>query len=175
MKKKLTVLLAMALALSIVSAPPAVARGHRALVGPMELEFNLGFGDPAAPYPEITWVGTVEFKGELYGIAFFPTWGKDVKNLHLFREIWKVYPYDESDPFFEFEEGLLTEFSPEAPLMVGHDAGISNLKTNRYWAVGRVDEAAGPFVGRHRMFMRGVIEWYDFGAPHYAPGILRIR
>lgn len=184
MNKRLSALLAMVLALGVVSAAPAAARDHpprsdhRPLAGSMELEFNLGFGDEAALRPDVTWVGTVDLNGKVYGIVFFPTWGKDIRHLHFFREIWKIYPYDAGNPFFELDQaGVLTRFDPEAPLMVGHDSGVSNLRTNRYWAVGKVDNAASPFAGRvgHRMFMRGVIEWYDFGAPHYAPGTFWVR
>ena len=42
---------------------------------------------------------------------------------------------------------------------------------------GNVEEANGDFeqwIGRN-VFMSGVIEWYPFGAPQYAPGTFRIN
>ncbi len=42
---------------------------------------------------------------------------------------------------------------------------------------GIVEEASGGFaiwLG-HTVHMSGYIIWYDFGAPHYAPGTFRIN
>ncbi|MEN8234825.1 MAG: hypothetical protein ABFR89_07865 [Actinomycetota bacterium] len=172
MRKKLSVVLVLVLALTVIAVAPASAK--KPIGGDMELEFNLGFG--AGPYPAISWVGTVGLEGELYGIAFFPTDAKDVGTAHHFWEGWKVYEYDTGDPFFAFTDGVLTTFNPGIPVLEGSDRGVTN-HNDKYRMRGTVDGATEPFeewIGR-RVHMAGVIEWYEFGAPQYAPGSFRIN
>jgi hypothetical protein len=42
---------------------------------------------------------------------------------------------------------------------------------------GNVEGAFGDFAGweGRSVHMKGIIEWYPFGAPHYAPGTFRIN
>lgn len=175
MKKRTLTLLVLVIALSLLTLAPATAR-HKPLAGPVDVEFNLGI--EAGPYAGISYAGTAELDDVLYGIVFYPTGFNDWRHFRFFSEDWEIYPYDPNDPFFAFTEGVLTKFSPPGePLMSGSDRGVTNMDTGRYWAVGRVTDAADPFEGRdgHRTFAKGMIEFYDFGAPHYARGTQRIR
>lgn len=170
MKRKIFVLLAMMVALSLISLAPASAK--KPLVGDMELEFNLEFGVAGTDFAHITWVGTIDFDGDVYGMAFVPTGAKDVGKVHHFWEDWFIYPYDADNPFFTFENGVLTEFDPEDPVLWGTDKGVSS-PNDKYRMNGSIDGAEDPFtewVGRN-VHMSGIIEWYPFGAPHYAPGV----
>lgn len=172
MKRRLSTVLAIVVALTLVSVAPVSA--DEPLVGDMELEFNLEFG--TGLFPAISWVGTVDFDGDVYGIAFFPTGAKDVGTVHHFWEDWAIYPYDAGDPFFTFTGGVLTEFAPEPPVLEGYDRGTA-MKNNRYRMNGSVTGVADPFeewLGRN-VHMSGVIEWYEFGAPHFAPGTFRVN
>jgi hypothetical protein len=71
----------------------------------------------------------------------------------------------------------LVKFEPGSIALWGYDAGITNLVTSKYVMTGRVEEAAGDLADQEGrvVFMSGVIEWYPFGAPQYAPGTLRIN
>ena len=71
MKRRLSIVLVLVLALTMVIVAPAGAK--KPLGGNMELEFNLAFIPEGSGTELITWVGTVELEDELYGIAFFPT------------------------------------------------------------------------------------------------------
>lgn len=174
MKRRLSIVLVLVLALTMVIVAPAGAK--KPLGGNMELEFNLAFNPEGSGTELITWVGTVELEDELYGIAFFPTAEKNVGTVHHFWEDWKIYPYDQGEPFFAFTGGVLTEFEPYDPVLEGSDRGVSTLN-DKYHMNGRVEGAAAPFeewLGRS-VHMKGVIEWYDFGAPHFGPGVFRIN
>lgn len=175
MRSKLSIVLALVLALTVISVAPATAKAP--LVGEMDLEFNLAWPGPGDVVPD--WVGTVTIDGNEYGIAFFAiSTGKPFEtdrpgSAFFFGEIWRIY--DGLD--FEFVDGVLTEFEPGPVVMWGYDTGLTNLKNSKYHMIGSVDEAAFPFeewVGRS-VHMGGVIEWYPFGAPHFAPGMLRIN
>jgi hypothetical protein len=51
------------------------------------------------------------------------------------------------------------------------------MVNSKYHMTGSVEEAHGALSmwdGR-KVFMSGIIEWYPFGAPQYAPGILRFH
>lgn len=176
MRKKLFALLAAVVALSMWSLAPASACGERPLRGELDLQFNLGIEN--GPHPGISWLGTIEFGDEVYGLAAFPVASWTVQHLGFFAETWSIYPYDEAEPFFEFsDEGFLVRFEPGDVLMSGFDVGFTDLNRNRYRSWGVVDEASGPFadlVG-HRANGKGKIKMYDFGAPESAIGILKIR
>ncbi|MCP5023339.1 MAG: hypothetical protein GY930_16410 [bacterium] len=183
MKKKLLILVAMVVALSLVSLAPATAK--KPLTGPMDLEFNLNFGAEGDTCAHITWAGTVELDGDLYEMIFIPTDRKEVGNAVHFWEDWLIYPRDEEDLVFEFSPGdprVLTSCHPGdiAPVLWGADKGVGTLN-DKYRMNSTIDGANAPFgewLGRN-VHMSGIIEWYDDptlpwdGAPHYAPGVFR--
>lgn len=176
MKTRFSVVLALALVLSLGVIAPLSATAP--LTGEMDLQFNLGWPGPQDEIPD--WVGTITIDGEVYGMAFFAIGsGKPFNedpsaSVHFFEEIWMIY--DELE--FEFDEdGFLTKFVPGSTVLWGYDSGITNLKNSKYHMNGSVEEAAEPFaesVGRN-VHMSGIIEWYDFGAPQFAPGTFRIN
>lgn len=178
MKKRPSVLLAMVVALSLVSLTPAAAKAP--LVGDMSLQFNLGWPGPQADIPD--WVGTINIDGEEHGMAFFATGsGKPFaedpsSSVHFFEEIWEIYDMDGF--VFEFDShGVLTTFVKGDVVLWGYDYGITNLKNSKYHMNGSVEGAGEPFedwIGRS-VHMSGLIEWYLFGAPQYAPGTFRVN
>jgi len=181
MRKKLFLLLAAVVALSMLSLAPASAEAP--LTGPMDLEFNLNFGAEGDACAHITWAGTVELDGALYEMAFIPTGAKDVGTVHHFWEDWLIYPYDEGNLILQFSAGdprVLVACDPGeiSPVLWGTDKGTTGLNS-KYRMNGTIDGANAPFeawLGRN-VHMSGIIEWYDdptlpwFGAPHFAPGV----
>lgn len=176
MRKRFTLLLAMLMVLSVAVSLPATAK--EPLRGDMELNFNLGFENPNAPCPDITWAGTVELDGITYGMAFFPTDAKDVGKTHHFEEIWEIY-----DTPYLFEGGVLTVCTPGAIVLSGTDAGVSS-PNSKYRMNGTVGEAFDPFaewLGRS-VHMSGHITWAEILVggemiivPATAPGTFRIN
>lgn len=177
MNRRILLVVALIAALSLVAAPVS-AGADKPISGDMELYFNLGFGNPEAPCPDITWAGTVELMGITYGIAFFPTGEKNVGKVHHFTEVWEVY-----DTPFDFTGGVLTECSPGEIVLSGTDAGVSS-PNSKFRMNGTVEEAFAPFAqweGRH-VHMSGDITWMEIivdeetiTVPATAPGFFRIN
>ena len=164
MKRKLTVLLALAALIATFSlvAAPVSAGAEKPISGEMELYFNLGFGNPDAPCPGISWAGTVELGGTTYGIAFIPLDAKDVGKVHHFAEAWVIY-----DTPFTFTGGVLTECTSGDVVLSGTDAGVSS-PNSKYRMNGTVGEAFAPFVqwdGRN-VHMSGDITWAEIEVPN---------
>jgi hypothetical protein len=176
MRKRFILLLAMLLVLSVAAALPATAK--EPLQGDMELYFNLGFGNTDAPCPDITWAGTVEIDGIIYGMAFYPTDDGFTGKAHHFDEIWEVY-----DAPFEFTGGVLTECVPGDIVLAGTDSGVTSPNST-YRMNGTVGEAFAPFaewVGRNS-HMSGYITWAEMVVgdetiivPATAPGTFRLN
>jgi len=142
MRKKWAVLVVLAVGLSIVTAVPAVA--NRPLVGSMDLDFNLGFGDAAAPCPDVTWAGNIDFDGDVHGMAFVPTAPPEIvgRAFH-FEESWMVY----AQPF-AFTGGVLSECDDGNPVVLsGYDAGVESMASLIAVANGAVEwvDPDGPF------------------------------
>lgn len=176
MKRKLSVLLVTVVVLSSLSVAPVSANAP--LTGAMDLQFNLGWPGPQDEIP--IWVGTITIDGVEYGMAFFnigsgkPFESDPSTSVIFFQEIWKIYDMDGF--VFDFDtSGFLTEFVEGPVLLRGHDRGIVSLKNSKYQMNGSVAEAAEPFeewVGSN-VHMSGIIEFYPFGAPQFAPGTFR--
>lgn len=171
MKRRLSVVLVLVVVLALLLAIPVSAK--KPLEGDMELYFNLGFGNPEAPCPGLTWAGTVELDGVVYGMAFYPTGEKDVGKVHHYWEDWYIY-----DTPFEFMGGaVLDECVPGEIVLAGTDKGVfsPNIK---YRMSGTVDQAAEPFeewLGR-RVYMAGIGNFDPItGAPVTAPGTFRLN
>jgi hypothetical protein len=159
-KKSMPLVLAMAITLAIILVAPAQAK--KPLIGIMDLEFNLAWSGPSTTIPE--WEGTITFDGIVfYDMKFFNIGtGKEGdqdpgKTLH-FGEIWKIW-----------DDGAL--------ILQGTDEGVVSLVNSKYRMNGVVEDASGPFAGweGRNVHMSGIIEWYPFGAPHFAPGVFRIN
>jgi len=177
MKRKLSIALVLSVALSLVAVAPVSAKAP--LTGEMDLQFNLGWPGPQDMVPE--WVGTITIDGEEFGMAFFnigsgKPFDDNPSEVVFFHEIWKIY---EMGGFvFEFAaDGTLTKFVEGPVVLWGYDTGTVTPANSKYRMNGSVEGAAAPFeewAGRH-VHMSGIIEWYPFGAPQYAPGTLRIN
>ena len=177
MMKKLTSVILVISFLTLVSTLTTVS-AKNPLIGTMELQFNLAWPGPQADIPD--WVGTITIDDVEYYMAFFAIGsGKPFAtdpsiSVHFFEEIYVIY--FELDFTFD-ENGLLIDFDPGAIALWGYDVGITNMINSKYHMNGNVEEANGifePWIGRN-VFMSGVIEWYPFGAPQYAPGTFRIN
>ena len=164
MNRRILLVVALIAALALVAAPVS-AGADKPISGEMELYFNLGFGNPDAPCPDISWAGTVELEGFPYGIAFFPTGAKDVGKVHHFTEIWEIY-----DAPFAFLGGVLAECRPGDVVLSGTDAGVSS-PNSKYRMNGTVGEAFAPFAqldGRN-VHMSGDITWQEIVVPDVGP------
>ncbi len=168
--KKLIALLAATFLL--VSIPLGMVHG-KPLEGAMDLEFNLQWPGPQADIPD--WVGTVTIDGDEYGMTFFCTgsgkpFATDPGKVHFFEETWVIYDwvtFDSETQELDFGQILLW----------GHDVGVVSLANSNYVMNGYVQEALGDFADweGHNVHMSGEIIWYEFGAPHYAPGVFQIN
>lgn len=174
-------ILAFSILLAIVPAVQAKPAA-RPLYGAMDLEFNLYWPGPQSEIPD--WVGTITFEGDdtEYGMAFFAIGsGKAFDDflkgqVHFFEEIWIIYDYVILHTVIVGEE-VIQWLEYGEVLLWGYDVGQTNVRNSKYHMNGNVEQAFGTFFvyeGRN-VHMNGIIEWYDFGAPHYGPGTFRIN
>lgn len=170
--KRLIVLLALAFIVALV--PVGTAQAKKPLIGTMDLEYNLLWPGPQDAIPD--WVGTITIDGTEYGMSFFcigsgKAFDDNLKGkVHFFEEIWTIYDWMTFD--FETQELEYGEI-----LLWGYDVGQTNIQNSNYHMNGNVEVAIGDFAiwqGRS-VHMSGEIIWYDFGAPHYAPGTFRVN
>lgn len=164
-------LIAGLITLSLIVAAPAAAK--RPGGGDMDLYLNFGFGMPGAPCPAVTWAGTVELGGDLYGIAFMATGAKDVGATHHFSELWEVY-----DAPFDFTGGVLVECTAGDLVLAGDDRGVGTMVNGRFHMSGRVSAAAPPFedwLGRVVYIKGSAIVDPASGVPLMAPGSFRLN
>ncbi len=180
MRTRLSIIATMVVLVAAAFAPPVSA--GQPLSGEMDLQFNLAWPGPdQTDVPD--WVGTITIDGTDYGMAFFNTGsGKpfvdNPSDVVFFEETWVVY----EDLEFAFDGFVLTVFEPGKVVLSGYDRGIVTVVNSRYHMIGDVQYADGPFASRlgGSVHMSGSIVWgdgtvYPEGAPHYAPGTLRIN
>jgi hypothetical protein len=149
------------------------------ITGTMDLEYNLAWPGPQAEVPD--WIGTITIDGTEYGMAFFAIgsgkpWDpieKSTGSAYFFGEIWEIYESID----FKFKNGVLKKFKPGDIVLKGTDEGLTNLNNNNYGMNGIVTETNQDFANwlGHNVHMSGEIIWYDFGAPHYAPGTFQLN
>ncbi|MFX1507052.1 MAG: hypothetical protein ACFFDC_13235 [Promethearchaeota archaeon] len=178
MKKKLSVLVLSVFILMLLPAMSGSAK--KPLVGTMSLEYNLLWPGYQAEIPD--WIGTITLDtdgdgiNEEYGMVFFcigtgKPFDTDVRgNVVFFGEIWVIYDW----VTFDFSN---EDFEHGDVVLLGTDEGTVSLKNSKYRMNGVVTETndeCSKWLGRS-VHMKGIIEWYDFGAPHYAPGTFRIN
>lgn len=163
--------------MTLVSTTAAVS-AKNPLIGTLDLQFNLAWPGPQDEIPD--WIGTITIDDVEYGMAFFaigsgkPFATDPSTSVHFFEEIYVIY--FELDFTFN-EDGVLVYFEEGDIALWGYDVGITNMINSKYHMTGNVEEAYGifePWIGRN-VFMSGIIEWYPFGAPQYAPGTFRIN
>ncbi|MFX0172679.1 MAG: hypothetical protein ACFE9L_12235, partial [Candidatus Hodarchaeota archaeon] len=132
------------------------------------------------PQDEIPdWIGTITIDGNEYGMAFFAIgtgklfYDQNNGKAYFFGEIWEIY----ESINYRFKDGVLTKFKPGNIVLKGTDEGTTNLQNNNYVMNGIVTKTNKDFANwlGHNVHMSGEIIWYDFGAPHYAPGTFQLN
>jgi hypothetical protein len=203
MKKKLFLLLAIVVVLSLMIIVPVNAKKPApSLSGAMELGFNVGFDRDVVPaYPEedvvcpegVTWAGTVTLDGVAYGMVFFPIdGGRFTGKARHFVEVWRVY----AEPF-DFTPGLPLVCPSSDVVLEGTDKGVwapnppkeiddpPFVAQAKYRMSGSVHYAAPPFSdwdGR-RVHMSGYVRFIEIDVPGVglvqvpaaAPGTFRLN
>jgi hypothetical protein len=173
----------------LVLLPAMAVQAKQPLYGTTYFEFNLGLFDVGLQDEVCAWVGTITLDGEEYGAVWWNIGsGKAFDDqfkgkISFFEETWAIYDTD-----FDFTSLLpsndpadwaywLPINNPAELVLRGNDKGQTNGQTSAYHMSGTVEEAFGIFTmweGRS-LHMSGIIIWYDFGAPHFGPGIIRIN
>ncbi len=177
MKKRVAVLLGAVSLLMLVSVTPSVAKAP--LEGMIHAQFNLAWPGPdQTDIPD--WIGTIAIDGQEYGIAFFRVGnGKPFEEdpsaqVVFFEEVWRIY----DSLTYEFDAGGgLVLFEPGEVVLSGTNSGVVTVANSKFHWTGSVVEAAEPYaewLGR-RAYGSGDITWYDFGAPLYADGPMRLH
>ena len=117
-RKLLAIVATVGLLITLTAAPVGA---DTPLVGEMDLQFNLGLGDPTTRCSQFSWAGTIDFDGDTFGLAFIPTGRIDGGRGFLFQEFWIVY-----ESFVpEFTDGVMTGCGADLA-MWGYDEGIAN-------------------------------------------------
>lgn len=143
MKRRVALLLAIVVVLSVVAAAPATANG-----APDEnWHMSIYMVPPGAPCSDVTWFGTVELEGDTYGMALRVTEygpGVTLGQSYHYKEYNTVYT-----GFFEVDEatGFLLDCDPGDTVLHGYSEGSSSIPNAKFRANGVVEEASGPFAG----------------------------
>lgn len=184
MRRRLTLLLAMLVVLSLVVALPAAAKKSTPnLSGEMDIYFDpsLLLDRPAAPVcppgatGPIFWYGTVEIDGEVYGMTF-ESLGDPVL-------VGKTNHYREHFAIYRGEEGQFDDFAPGTcpiagtPVLEGDLNGVGRYANGKIVENGTVTGAGAPFAvwdGR-RMHADGVVTELAPGVPEGFTGTIRFN
>ena len=174
MKRLLLVCLALAAAFALIAATPASAKkpNPKPLNGEMELTLFGEFCGMPLKSPFLSWAGTVEFDGETYGIAYFPTSDPPEPGA-------KFFYFEENVTLFEIGEAAVTPALAcnAGPLLAGDDEGRQGPGGTAK-ADGKVTfvDPDGPFADitpGSRFFWRGRVVMND-GVTQF-PGRFHIR
>ncbi len=160
-KKKVLAFFAILGMVIVGLAIPANARGR--LRGDMELTFNAGIGVPTNPTADVSWVGPVDFNGDVYDLVFFPE-GQPTPigdgGWFYFADDWGLFA---PGTVSVGDDGVVADFDRGAAIVEGHDRGFLTPKGTGF-AFGRIDAVNGgidPYdrfdadaVG-HRIYWKG--------------------
>ena len=168
MRRRLTLLLAMLVVLSLVVALPAAAKKPAPnLSGPMNIVFDPPDGVCG---PDISWYGTVELDGVPYGMTF------ESKPPSVFAGMTQHY-WEE----FTIYDGEFDEFPTQCPsgsiVLQGDLSGIGRFANGKITEHGIVTEANDPFEdwdGR-RMHADGLVAVDTNGDPTGFKGTIRFN
>lgn len=181
MKRKLLILLAVAALVATVIAAPAGAFGRHSLRGHQGLDFNLGIVTGEGAAPNVSWVGTVDFRGGTYDIVYRPTaplvehgdWIYFEENVRIYEPGTLSYTFDGNGVIVEFTEGnVVVEFNERGWLSPrgtgfawgkvitanGDPGGVLDNVTEGdriFWYGGYLDETHTTWGGPFRIFTRG--------------------
>jgi hypothetical protein len=141
MKRRILVVLAAVVVLATMAALPAAADSHRdvPIRGTQDLDLNLGIVTGEGAAPTVSWVGTVDFRGTVYPIAYFPTAPLvQIGWWVLFEEQITIY----ASLDYEFTDGVLTTFEPGDVIFTATDAGFGTPRGSAE-GFGEIIEANG--------------------------------
>ena len=147
MKKRLLLVLALIVVLSLIAAAPVTANGpnhdRQPPIGDQVMILNaLGEG-PLGYYgcEEISWFGTVEIDGKTFGMALYPDYLLPGEPGEVeYGEYWKIFTGK-----FKVKNGELKRCAPGRVVMAGYDEGVWNMGSGLFESFGTVDYAAGYF------------------------------
>jgi hypothetical protein len=154
MKGRLSTVLAIVVALTLVSVAPVSADGEKPINGKIDLTLFL---EPCtASGPLVTWIGTVVIDGTTYGWADFPTAEPIFERKFMyFEEHWTIFELDGNDAT------VALACNPALVVLDGFNDG-RGTPGGTYRADGTVANAApdGPFADvaeGSRMIWRGEV------------------
>ena len=149
MRKRLLLVLALAVALSLIAATPVTAKAPNHDRQPpsgdqvMVLNDNPDpFGDPMPGLygcEDISWFGTIVIDGKTFGMALYAN-PDFVGPPGTYGEYWKIFTGT-----FKTKDGVLKRCVPGRVLMEGYDEGAVNFDTFYFESFGTVDDAGGYF------------------------------
>jgi len=120
MKRKLIILVAVAALFVTAIAAPVGAFGRRSLRAHMDLDFNLGIVTAQGDAQDVSWVGTLDFRGGTYDVVFRPTaplvergdWVYFEENVRIYEPGTLSYTFDSDGVITAFAEGhVMVEFN----------------------------------------------------------------
>ncbi len=149
MRRSLSVVLALTLALSLMSvgAASAKAPGTGDRTGDLVLSLNFGVFPPGAgPHQDIVWFGTVTFDEGTFGVVYYTVTTHGSEVVSHWTETWEMHEYHDDLFVVAEDSGVLEEFNPiDGPVVVGTDSGMTHWKKLTWVGNGSVDEAIAPF------------------------------
>jgi hypothetical protein len=173
MKRKLSIVLTIVMALTVLSVAPVSADGEKPINGKIDLTL---YADPCAETgPFVTWIGTVVIDGTTYGWADFPT-GPMVpdKKFVYFGEYWTIFTLESAET-----PTVALACNPALVVLDGTNTGRGSPGAGTYRADGTVGSAAdpGPFAdvaAGSRMIWRGKVTSFIEDVPHEFKATLHI-
>lgn len=117
--------------------------------------------------PELSWFGSIELAGTIYGMALYPLPGRVTSNVLHYEEGWKVWTGSftlSADP--DSGSLLLDECEPGEVVLAGLDTGTGSFLQTKFRSNGTVHQADDPFtewLGRqvHQDGILGPIEYQE--------------
>lgn len=144
-RRWVSVVLMMALALSLASvgAADAKAPGTSDRTGDLNLSLNFGAIVAEGPHQDIVWFGAATFDEVDYGVVYYTvtTHGSEVTS--HWTETWAMFDYHED--LFVVDQGVLIGFNPGEAVLSGTDSGMTHWKNFTWVGNGTIDMANGPF------------------------------
>ena len=147
MKRRMWIVLGVAVATLMASAAPALAQGreehHRPFGGEQVMALNVDLETGANLYgcEEISWFGTIDLYGRTYGMALYSISGEVGEDgLYYYQEGWRIFTGK-----FRVKDGELKRCHPGRVVAAGVDSGVWDISTGYFESVADVDYAIGRF------------------------------
>lgn len=154
MKRKLLILLAIVVALSVVVAAPVSAknplRGEQVLALNQDAEGNRGLYG----CPDISWFGAIVIDDTTYGMALYDIGSVFPGKTQHWEEDWRIFTEE-----FMVASGLLVDCEPGDVVLSGYEKGVIAFTHTTFHMTGIVEDASDPFeewIGR-RSYQEGEV------------------